>query len=242
MRAKPDGYTIYFTGSAALTITPLSMPGLPYDVARDIAPIAMVAAEHIAIGVNPSVPAKNLKELAALVKAAPGKYNFASSGTGNIGHLTGELFSLQAGNLDMPHVAYKGAGPAMLDTLARHVPILAAGLGSMYTQHQLGKLVVLAVTDKKRSTIAGEIPTSAESGFPDLLTTSLFVLLAPAGTPAPVIARLNDVIQKALREEIFLSDLRAATVEPTASSRPTVETKYARAQKRCPTKLRLRSP
>ena len=220
VKSKPDGYTIYFTGSAALTITPLSIPGLTYDVAKDIAPVALVAAEHLAIGVNPSVPAKSLKELAALVRANPGKYNFASSGTGNIGHLTGELFNLQAGKLDMPHVAYKGAGPAMQDVLAGHVPVLAAGLGSMYTQHQQGKLVVLAVTDPKRSTIAKEIPTSVEAGFPDLLTTSVFVVLAPAGTPAPIIAALDGAIQKAMADEEFLKDLRAATVEPITDSTP----------------------
>jgi tripartite-type tricarboxylate transporter receptor subunit TctC len=220
VRSKPDGYTIYFTGSAALTITPLSIPGLTYDVAKDIAPIALVAAEHLAIGVNPAVPARSLKELAALVKANPGKYTFASSGTGNIGHLTGELFNVQAGKLDMPHVAYKGAGPAMQDVLAGHVPVLAAGLGSMYAQHQSGKLVVLAVTDPKRSTIAKEIPTSAEAGFPDLITTSVFVVLAPAGTPAPIIATLNNAIQKAMADEEFLKDLRVATVEPITDSTP----------------------
>jgi tripartite-type tricarboxylate transporter receptor subunit TctC len=220
VRAKPDGYTIYFTGSAALTITPLSIPGLTYDVAKDIAPIALVAAEHLAIGINPAVPARSLKELAALVKANPGKYSFASSGTGNIGHLTGELFNVQAGKLDMPHVAYKGAGPAMQDVLAGHVPVLAAGLGSMYTQHQSGKLVVLAVTDPKRSTIAKEIPTSAEAGFPELVTTSVFVVLAPAGTPASIIATLNNAIQKAMLDEEFLKDLRVATVEPITDSTP----------------------
>ncbi|HEX4884933.1 MAG TPA: tripartite tricarboxylate transporter substrate binding protein [Casimicrobiaceae bacterium] len=220
VKSRPDGYTIYFTGSAALTITPLSIPGLTYDVSRDIAPIALVAAEHLAIGVNPAVPARSLKELAALVKANPGKYSFASSGTGNIGHLTGELFNLQAGKLDMPHVAYKGAGPAMTDVLAGHVPVLAAGLGSMYEQHKAGKLVVLAVTDPKRSTIATEIPTSAEAGFPDLVTTSVFVVLAPAGTPPPVVATLNNAIQKAMGDAEFLKDLRAATVEPITDSTP----------------------
>lgn len=220
VKSKADGYTLYFTGSAALTITPLSIPGLTYDVSRDITPIALVAAEHLAIGVNPSVPARSLKELAAVVKANPGKYNFASSGTGNIGHLTGELFNLQGGKLDMPHIAYKGAGPAMQDVLAGHVPVLAAGLGSMWTQHQSGKLVVLAVTDSKRSTIATEIPTSAEAGFPDLVTTSVFVLLAPAGTPAPVIATVQNALQKAMADEEFLKDLRVATVEPITDSTP----------------------
>jgi len=179
-----------------------------------------VAAEHLDIGVNPSVPAKSLKELAALVKASPGKFSFASSGTGNLGHLTGQLFNLQAGKLDMPHVAYKGAGPAMQDVLAGHVPVLAAGLGSMYEQHKAGKLVVLAVTDPKRSTIAKEIPTAGEQGFPDLNTTSVFVVLAPAGTPAPVITTLNNAIQKAMADDEFLKDLRTATVEPITDSTP----------------------
>ena len=219
-KAAPDGHTLYFTGSAALTITPLSIPNLPFDVARDLAPIALVAAEHLAIAVHPSVRARNLKELAALVKASPGKVSFASSGNGNVGHLTGELFNLQAGGLDMQHVAYKGAGPAMQDVLAGHVPVLAAGLGSMYEQHKAGKLVVLAVTDEKRSSIAKDIPTSGEAGFPNLLTTSVFVVLAPAGTPGAVIQTINRAIDQAMGNEDFLKDLRAATVEPIAGSTP----------------------
>ena len=219
-KSAPDGHTLYFTGSAALTITPLSIPNLPFDVSRDIAPIALVAAEHLAIAVHPSVRARNLKELAALIKASPGKFSFASSGNGNVGHLTGELFNLQAGGLDMQHVAYKGAGPAMQDVLAGHVPVLAAGLGSMYEQHKAGKLVVLAVTDEKRSSIAKEIPTSAEAGFPNLLTTSVFVVLAPAGTPAAVIQTINRAIDQAMSNEDFLKDLRQATVEPISGSTP----------------------
>jgi tripartite-type tricarboxylate transporter receptor subunit TctC len=220
VKSKPDGYTLYFTGSAALTITPLSIPDLTYDVAKDIAPVALVGAEQLAIAVNSAVPAKNLKELAALVKANPGKYTFASSGTGNIGHLTGELFKSQAGGMDMPHIAYKGAGPAMQDVLAGHVPVLAAGLGSMYSQHQSGKLRVLAVTDGSRSSVATDIPTAAESGFPDLLTTSVFVVLAPAGTPAPIIDMLSKAVAQAMTDEAFLNDLRQANVEPIIGSTP----------------------
>ena len=220
VRSRPDGYTLYFTGSAALTITPLSIPNLSYDVAKDIAPVALVAAEHLAIAVNPAVPARNLRELAALVKANPGKYNFASSGTGNVGHLTGELFKMQAGGMDMPHVAYKGAGPAMQDVLAGHVPVLAAGLGSMYTQHQSGKLVVLAVTNEKRSSTATDIPTAAEAGFPELLTTSVFIVLAPAGTPGPIVERVSKAIAQTMADEEFLKDLRQNTVEPIVGSTP----------------------
>ena len=226
VKSPADGYTLYFTGSAALTITPLSIPNVSFDVARDIAPVALIAAEQLAIAVHPSVRARTLKELAALIKANPGKYSFGSSGTGNVGHLTGELFNQQAGGLDMQHVAYKGAGPAMQDVLAGHVPVLAAGLGSMYAQHQAGKLVVLAVTDEKRSSIARDIPTSAEAGFPALLTTSVFVVLAPAGTPAPVIDTVHKAIAQAMANEEFLKDLRQATVEPIAASTPASTGKF----------------
>ena len=220
VKSAADGHTLYFTGSAALTITPLSIPNLSFDVARDIAPVALVAAEQLAIAVHPSVRARSLKELAALIKARPGKFSFGSSGTGNVGHLTGELFNQQAGGLDMQHVAYKGAGPAMQDVLAGHVPVLAAGLGSMYAQHQAGKLVVLAVTDEKRSSIAKDIPTSAEAGFPGLLTTSVFVVLAPAGTPAAVVDTVNKAIAQAMTNEEFLKEMRLATVEPITGSTP----------------------
>ncbi len=219
-KAAPDGYTLYFTGSASLTITPATIPNLPFDVMRDLAPVAMVAAEQIAIAVHPSVKARNLKELAALVKASPGKFSFASSGTGGIGHLTGELFNQQAGGLDMQHVPYKGAGPAMQDAVAGHVLVLAAGLGSMYAQHQSGKLVVLAVTDQKRSTVAKDIPTTGESGFPNLITTSVFIVMAPAATPAPIIESLDKAIAQALKTDEFLNDLRQATAEPLFDSTP----------------------
>jgi tripartite-type tricarboxylate transporter receptor subunit TctC len=147
-------------------------------------------------------------------------YKFGSSGTGNIGHLTGELFNLQAGNLDMPHVAYKGANPALLDVLGGHIQVIAAGIGTMYPHHQQGKLRVLAVTDKNRSTIATDVPTSAEQGFPDLVTTSVFVVLVPAGTPQPLIATLSGAIKKAMQDEGPLRDLKAATVEPITDSTP----------------------
>jgi len=232
VRSKPDGYTIYLTGSAALTITPLSMPGLPFDVDRDLEPVSLVAAEHIAIGVHPSVPAKSLAELAALAKASPGTYKFGSSGTGNIGHLTGELFNLQAGKLDMPHVLYKGANPALMDALAGHIQVLVSGIDTMYPHHQQGKLRVLAVTDRKRSSIATEVPTAAEAGFPDLVTTSVFVLLAPAGTPQPVVAALSDDVGKALADEGLLRDLKAATVEPITDSTPASSRAFIRGELR----------
>lgn len=219
VRSRPDGYTLYLTGSAALTITPLSISGLTYDVSRDLMPVTLVAAERFAIGVHPSVNARSLKELADLAKANKGKLSYASSGTGNIGHLTGELFNKITGT-DLTHIPYKGAAPAMQDVLAGHVGVLAAGLGSMIEQHRQGKLRVLAVTDRERSTIAPEVPTSADAGYPNLLATSVFVLLVPAATPAATVATLDAAMRKVLASPEFLADLRAAALEPVPDVGP----------------------
>ncbi|MCC7426226.1 MAG: tripartite tricarboxylate transporter substrate binding protein [Alphaproteobacteria bacterium] len=219
VRAQPDGYTLYLTGSAALTITPLSIAGLTFDVSRDLLPVTLVGAERFAIGVHPSVPAQSLRELAALAKAAPGRLNYASSGTGNIGHLTGEMFNKIAG-IGMTHVPYRGAAPAMQDVLAGHVQVLAAGLGTMYEQHKQGRLRVLAVTDRERSTIAPEIPTSAEAGYPDLIANSVFVLLVPARTPAPVVGTLDGAMRRVLASAEFRADLQAAAVEQVTEIGP----------------------
>ena len=218
-RSRPDGYTLYFTGSAALTITPLSIPGLTYDVSRDLTPVTLVAAERFAIGVHPSVNARSLKELAEVAKANKGKLSYASSGTGNIGHLTGELFNKITGT-DLTHVPYKGAAPAMQDVLAGHVGVLAAGLGSMIEQHRQGKLRVLAVTDRERSTIAPEVPTSADAGYPNLLATSVFVLLVPTATPPAIMATLDSAMRKVLDSPEFQAELRAAAVEPVREVGP----------------------
>ncbi len=218
-RSRPDGYTLYFTGSAALTITPLSIPGLTYDVSRDLTPVTLVAAERFAIGVHPSVNARSLKELAEVAKANKGKLSYASSGTGNIGHLTGELFNQIAGT-DLTHVPYKGAAPAMQDVLAGHVGVLASGLGTMIEQHRQGKLRVLAITDRERSTLAPEMPTSADAGYPGLLATSVFVLLVPAGTPAATFATLDAATRTVLASSEFGVDLRAAAVEPVRDVGP----------------------
>jgi tripartite-type tricarboxylate transporter receptor subunit TctC len=219
-KSKPDGYTLYFGDSGAFAITALTLPNLPYDVTRDFDPVAMFAAEQLSFAVNPTVPANNLRELAALIKANPGKYSFGHSGTGNIGHLTGEMFKLQAGNLDLAHVAYKGAGPAVNDALAGHIPIIVGGLGSVYPYQQSGKLRVLATAAEKRASFAPDIPTAIESGYPDLVSTATQTLIAPAGTPPAVIDTLAKAVAQAMAEEAFLNELRQASAEPVAGSTP----------------------
>lgn len=219
-RAAPDGYTLYFGGSGAYATTPLTMPQLPYDPARSFRPVALVGEEQIAFAVNPAVPAKTLSELVALVRAAPGKYSFGSSGQGNITHLTGELFLQRAGGLKMTHVAYKGAAPAAADVLAGHIPMVIGGLSSVYPAHQQHKLRVLAISSVARVPYASDIPTTAEAGVKDLVATSTLVLLAPARTPDAIVEALNQAVNKTLARESYRQDMRNGYVEPVAPATP----------------------
>jgi tripartite-type tricarboxylate transporter receptor subunit TctC len=225
-RAKPDGYTLYFGGSGAYATTPLTVPNLSYDVSKDFSPIAKAGSEQIAFAVHPSVSATSLGELAALIKANPGKYNFGHSGTGNITHLTGELFKQQAGGLDFREVAYKGAGPAVNDLLGGHIPMIVAGLGSVYHLHQDGKLRVIAIAAEERTDIAPDIPTAKEAGYPGVISTSTFVLLAPANTPPAIVDSLSGAVRKVMDDETFLEELRAASVTPGAASTPSETARF----------------
>ena len=219
-RAAPDGYTLYFGGSGAYATTPLTIPQLQYDPRSSFAPIAMIGEEQIAFAVHPGVPARTMAELADQVKANPGKYSFASSGHGNITHLTGELFKQKAGGLDLIHVAYKGAAPAVNDVVAGHLGVVVGGLGSVYPLHKDGKLRVLAITSENRASYAPDIPTAAESGVKDLISASTLVLLAPAKTPAAVVERLDSAVAQALAEPSYQQEMRQSNVEPITGSTP----------------------
>jgi tripartite-type tricarboxylate transporter receptor subunit TctC len=219
-RANPDGYTLSFGGSGAFATTPVTMASLPYNPKTAFEPIAMTGEEQIAFAVNPSLPANTLREFVELAKQNPGKYSFGSSGQGNITHLTGELLKLRAGNINIEHIAYKGAAPALNDVLAGHVQMMVGGLGSVYPMHQNGKLRVLAITSKDRVSFAKDIPTAEEAGVKDLIAGSTFVLLAPAKTPQNVIQKLNQAVNEALKEASFQQDMRAAYVEPILGSTP----------------------
>lgn len=219
-RATPDGYTLSFGGSGAFATTPVTMTSIPYNPKTAFEPIAITGEEQIAFAVNPSLPAKTLAEFVALAKQNPGKYSFGSSGQGNITHLTGELLKLRAGDIQIEHIAYKGAAPALNDVLAGHVQMMVGGLGSVYPMHQSGKLRVLAITSKDRVSYAKDIPTAEEAGVKDLIAGSTFVLLAPAKTPKNVIQKLNQAVNEALKEPSFQQEMRAAYVEPILGSTP----------------------
>ena len=219
-RSAPDGYTLFLGGSGAFSITPVTLPQLPYDPNKSFAPVGIIGSEHIAIAINPAVPANNLQEFAELVKSNPGKYSFGSSGHGNITHLTGELFKLNAGGLDLTHVPYKGAAPAVNDVVAGHVAMIVGGLGSVYPMHQAGKLKVLAVASKTRSPFAPEIPTTGESGFPTVLSGNSSIILAPAGTPQEAIDTFSKAMAEVAKDPDFIARMNQNVVQTEPDSTP----------------------
>jgi tripartite-type tricarboxylate transporter receptor subunit TctC len=212
-KAAPDGYTILFTLSSH-TINPRLYDKLPFDVERDFAPISLAALSPQILVAHPSVPVSNVHELIALAKAEPGKLNFASVGTGSPGHIAGELFKLKTG-VDMVHVPYKGGGPAVTDTLGGQVQLLFVTLPAAMQYVKAGRLKALAVTSDKRSVAAPDIPTLAET-VPDCIVNSWYGALAPAKTPPPIIARLQEAFVKvlampAVREKLLLQGAEAAS-------------------------------
>ncbi len=196
-RAAPDGYTILMGTVATHALNPLILKSTPYDAEKDFSPISLLVVVPNVLVVNPELPAKNVEELVALLKADPDKYSYASSGNGTPLHLSGELFKSMAG-VDMQHIPYKGAGPALNDVIGNQVPIMFDNLPSSSSHIKAGTLRALAVTTAKRAPSFPDIPTIAESGIPGYETYTWNALFAPANTPADVVARLNISANKAL--------------------------------------------
>jgi tripartite-type tricarboxylate transporter receptor subunit TctC len=194
-RAAPDGYTLYFVAVTS-AINQTLYPNLKFDLTKDFAPIALAAKVPNILVVNPQVPAKTVKEFVDYVKANPGKLNFASSGSGTSIHMAGELFKLQAG-VQATHVPYKGSAPALTDLIGGQVQFMFDNMPSSWPMVQGGKLRALAVTTKERSPTAPDLPTMAESGFPNFDVSSWFGLIAPKGTPQAIIDKLNAAMEKA---------------------------------------------
>ena len=194
-RAKNDGYTLNFMAVTS-TINQTLYKNLKFDVVKDFEPIAMGAMVPNILVVNPKVPAKTVKELVDYAKANPGKMAFASSGSGTSIHMAGELFKMQAG-IDVLHVPYKGSAPALTDLMGGQVDYDFDNMPSALPHVQAGKLRALAVTTKERSASAPDVPTMAESGFPDFDVSSWFGLTAPAGTSPEILDKLNAAVIKA---------------------------------------------
>jgi tripartite-type tricarboxylate transporter receptor subunit TctC len=188
-RATPDGHTILFAFSSYV-VNPTLFAKLPFDPDKDLTPVTLAVAATNVLTVNPSMPARNLGDLIALIKSNPGKYNYASGGVGTQAHLLGEMLRLSLA-LDIVHVPFNGAGPEIASIVAGHTPIGWSALSSAAQQIKAGQLLALAVTSKTRSQLFPEIPTTAEAGYPDIQGDSWVGVLVPAGTPNEIIGVLH---------------------------------------------------
>jgi tripartite-type tricarboxylate transporter receptor subunit TctC len=197
-KSKPDGYTIAVTSAGALAISP-SMQKIAYDTLKDLQPVTLVAKVPEMLVVATSVPAKNMKELVELAKSKPGKLNFASSGPGSLPHLAGELFKLTA-KIDITHVPYRGAAPAVNDLVGQQVEMVFLDLPVLLPQVQAGKLRPIAVGAPQRAESAPDVPTTAEVGMPELQTENWYGMVAPAGLPKEVLAKLHKAAVEAMRD------------------------------------------
>ena len=197
-KAKPDGYTIAISSAGALAISP-NMEKVAYDTLKDLQPIILVAKVPEMLVVATSVPAKNMGELTALAKAQPGRLNFASTGPGSLPHLAGELFKLTA-KIDIVHVPYRGAAPAVNDLLGQQVQMVFLDLPVLLPQIIAGKLRPIAIGALERAPTAMDVPTTAEVGMPDLRAENWYGMVAPAGTPAAIVASLNKAATEAMRD------------------------------------------
>ena len=212
-RAAPDGYTILMGTVGTHAINQSLYKKMPFDPIKDFAPITRVALVPNLLVANPSQPFKTVKELIAYAKANPGKVTFASSGSGTSIHLSGEMFQQMAG-VEMQHIPYKGSAPALTDLLGGQTAIMFDNMPSVIGHVRAGKLRPIAVTTPTRSPALPDVPTIAESGVPNYSATSWFGILAPAATPAPVIARLNASILKALADPEVKKKLAEQGAEP----------------------------
>ena len=212
-KAKPDGETLLFTATPHVISAHLYKK-LPYDALKDFAPVALIASGPYALVVTADMPAKSVKELIAAAKAQPGKIDYASSGNGSAQHLVGALFASMAG-IELSHVPYKGSSQAMQDLLGGRVKVSFAGIPNVLPHVRSGRLRALGVTGAKRWPDLPEVPTIAEAGVPGFEADLWLCLLAPAGTPAPIVERLAEEIGKALHDQELVQNLRHAGIAPS---------------------------
>ena len=210
-KAKPDGYTIAISSAGALTISP-NMERIAYDALKDLQPITLVAEVPEMLVVATSVPAHDMNELIALAKAQPGKLNFASTGPGSMPHLAGELLKLTA-RIDIVHVPYRGAAPAVNDLLAQQVQMVFLDLPVLLPQIRAGALRAIAIGAPQRAPTAMEVPTTAEVGMPELLAENWYGMVAPAGTPPAIVANLNRIATEAMRDPAVKEKLASQGAE-----------------------------
>ncbi|MBI2317527.1 MAG: tripartite tricarboxylate transporter substrate binding protein, partial [Betaproteobacteria bacterium] len=220
LRDPADGYTILCGQTTTHVINPIAMAKPPYDPLRDFSPICLISTSPAVIVANPKV-ANTLAELVAHAKANPGKLSYGTAGAGTISNLSGELFKLRAGGLDIPHVAYKGGAPALADIMGGHIPMGSLLLSApLIGQHRGGRCKILAVTSSKRVAALPDVPTAIEAGIPDMVVMVFNFLLARAGSPKEATDTIAQVTQKAKASDQFRKDIVSAGAEVVDDSTP----------------------
>lgn len=216
-RAAPDGYVLGMGTSNTLAANPSMFPKLSYDPRRDFALISQIATQPNLLAVHPSLPVHNLKELLALAKRRPGQLNYASSGNGSSHHMSGELLKLM-GQVDLVHLPYKGTGTAIVDAMGGHIEMVFAGTAALMSHVKAGKLRPIGVTSAKRIASLPDIPTIAEGGLPGYEISAWHGMMAPAGTPAPIVNRLSAAVSTALADAEIRKRFAVLGAEPVGST------------------------
>ena len=212
-RAAADGYTLCMGTASTLAVNPNVYSKLPYDTAKDFVFVSMVAVGPFVLAAHPGVQASTMKELIALARSRPGRLTFASSGPGSVVHMSGELMKLAAG-IDLTHVPFKGGGPAALAMLSGDVDLMLNDLPPVLSHIKSGRLKAIAAAMKQRSNLIPDIPTMAEAGVQGAESASWFGMLVPAGTPAPIVARINSGLGSVLRSADYRDRLALVGMEP----------------------------
>ncbi len=219
-KSPPDGYTLLMATVSTHAINPLLYKKIPYDAVRDFEPIGQVGVTPGVLAVHKDVPVKNVAELIALLKANPGKYSYGSSGMGSILHLCGESFKMSVGGLDIEHVPYRGSAPMMNDLAAGQIPIAFDGLPTALPQIQSGTIRALASATATRPRALPDLPTVQEQGVKGYECYTWNAIFAPAKTPAPIVAKLVDAMQRSLADPVVIKRLQDTGVDPTPDSNP----------------------
>ena len=229
-KADPDGYTLLMATVSTNAINPGLYRHMPYDPVRDFAPIGRVGVTPTLLLVNPSIPATDVKSLVALVKANPGKFNYGSSGVGSILHLCGEEFKSLAGGLDIVHVPYKGSAPMDTDLLGGQIAMAFDATPTAMPLAQSGKLRALGAGMATRLRAMSDLPTLQEQGVKGFECYTWNAILAPAGTPKPIVDRLNAAINKSLADPAVFSSLQKAGIDPSPGSTPQQTAAFVKAE------------
>jgi tripartite-type tricarboxylate transporter receptor subunit TctC len=229
-KSSPDGYTLLFATVSTNAINPGLYRHMPYDAIRDFAPVGQVGVTPTLLLVNPAIPATDAKSLVTLIKANPGKYNYGSSGVGSILHLCGEEFKAMAGGLDITHVPYKGSAPMDTDLMGDHIAMAFDATPTALPLAQSGKLHALGAGMLKRLAAMPDLPTLDEQGFKGFECYTWNAVLAPAGTPKPIVDKLNATMNKALSDSTVIDSLQKSGIDPTPGSTPESTEHFVKAE------------